>query len=106
MALSRIKNEITELQKEDNEVYTVMPDSENLRYWQAKLLGPADSPYEGGTFNLDIHFPNNYPFDPPTVRFTTKVRMLTYIIVPGFTTSQRKMYTSSTEIKWLFTLTK
>jgi hypothetical protein len=36
----------------------------NLR---GEILGPPDTPYEGGTFILDIRIPETYPFNPPKV---------------------------------------
>ncbi len=37
------------------------------------LVSQSGSPYEGGMFELSIVFPDDYPFKPPRIKFTTKV---------------------------------
>lgn len=37
------------------------------------FLTPLKSPFEGGTFKLELFLPEEYPMAPPKVRFMTKI---------------------------------
>jgi len=54
-------------------VTVALKDESNIFAWTAKLQGPPSSPYEGGTFSLDITLPRDYPFKVPQVRFMTRI---------------------------------
>ena len=70
----RILQEMKEIQSSDMDSITAGPVSDsNIFDWTATLIGPKDSPYEGGIFLLNINFPQNYPFKPPKISFNTKI---------------------------------
>ncbi|XP_025724030.2 ubiquitin-conjugating enzyme E2 N-like [Callorhinus ursinus] len=49
------------------------PDESNARYFYVVIAGPQDSPFEGGTFKLELFLPEEYPKAAPKVRFMTKI---------------------------------
>lgn len=74
MALRRILKEIKDMEISPPDNCTAGPiDSTDMFNWHGTIIGPEKSPYEGGLFKLEIRFPPEYPFKPPTVTFATKV---------------------------------
>eukprot|EP01121_Diplochlamys_sp_Union-15-3_P018241 TRINITY_DN6607_c0_g1_i2.p1 TRINITY_DN6607_c0_g1~~TRINITY_DN6607_c0_g1_i2.p1 ORF type:complete len:159 (-),score=22.61 TRINITY_DN6607_c0_g1_i2:117-524(-) len=47
-------------------------DDANMFVWNATIFGP-EGPWEGGIFNLRLTFSEEYPVQPPKVRFTTDI---------------------------------
>ena len=52
---------------------SAQPQEDNLRYFSVMILGPKDSPYEDGVFELELFLPEEYPMAAPKVRFLTKI---------------------------------
>lgn len=74
MALKRIKKELNDLNKDPLPSISAGPiNKNNIFYWSAMIIGPDDTPYNGGMFQLSIVFPECYPFKPPTILFLTKI---------------------------------
>jgi ubiquitin-conjugating enzyme E2 D/E len=49
------------------------PLDNNLLHWRGKIIGPSETPFEGGIFIVDIACSNGYPFKPPQYRMLTKM---------------------------------
>ena len=73
--LLRLNKEVTRLTSSPPEGVSAWPagDGSSLQHLEARLIGPEDTPYEGGVFALDVSVPDRYPFEPPRVRFVTPV---------------------------------
>ena len=48
-------------------------NGEDMTHLKGSFQGPPGTPYEGGTYVIDITIPQEYPFRPPIMRFDTKV---------------------------------
>ena len=52
-------------------IYCVM-NEENILKMNIMIVGPRDTPYEGGCYFFSLEFPRNYPFNSPKVTIQTQ----------------------------------
>ena len=72
-AENRIKAELLEIEKDPPDNCSAGMESDDIYTWEATLMGPTGSVYEGGVFHLSIKFPKNYPFFFFFLKFLTKI---------------------------------
>jgi len=73
MALKRLQAELKQLTVEPNYFYTVEPEPKNFYVWNVLLIGPPDSPFEGGIFKCQFRFTQDYPNKAPEFKFITNL---------------------------------
>ncbi len=71
----RIAKEIADIQSDTTSKITanLVGNGEDLTHLKGSFKGPGGTPYEGGTYVIDIRIPNDYPFKPPIMRFDTRI---------------------------------
>eukprot|EP00930_Biecheleria_cincta_P027467 TRINITY_DN19297_c0_g2_i1.p1 TRINITY_DN19297_c0_g2~~TRINITY_DN19297_c0_g2_i1.p1 ORF type:complete len:207 (-),score=50.29 TRINITY_DN19297_c0_g2_i1:228-848(-) len=70
--LQDIKASAAEKDAKEGLVSAGMVDGD-LTKWKAMLKGPEGTPYAGGHFEIDIQIPADYPYNPPKMKFDTKI---------------------------------
>lgn len=71
--MNRLKNEWQKLIEDPLDNISAGPVNGDFYNWEANIIGPSNSVYQGAIFKLKIKIPENYPFKPPKIKFITPI---------------------------------
>jgi ubiquitin-conjugating enzyme E2 R len=72
-AANLLKKQLKELKTHPVEGFAVeLKDDSNIMEWNVFILGPPETAYEGGVFKALMTFPNEYPTQPPKLKFLSE----------------------------------
>lgn len=74
----RLQKEVQDIHQDTHSGITITgPQDEteitDFTHFKGHFVGPPDTPYEGGQYEVDIRITAEYPFKPPEMRFITKI---------------------------------
>lgn len=73
ITIKRLSKEIEDMRKENYSEFSFDVSEDNILDWTIIIFGPDDTPYEGGMFKAKITFPEDYPYNPPQVKFISDI---------------------------------
>jgi ubiquitin-conjugating enzyme E2 D len=72
--IKRIQKEVEKMTKDAPENCSAGPiNNTDITNWTGTLIGPTESPFEGGIYKITIRFPTDYPYSPPKIMFQTPI---------------------------------
>uniref|UniRef100_A0A7S2UZ31 E2 ubiquitin-conjugating enzyme n=1 Tax=Fibrocapsa japonica TaxID=94617 RepID=A0A7S2UZ31_9STRA len=71
--LGRVRKELSECERDSASGVTAKPKGDDVRFITGTIRGPESTPYDGGLFHINIEIPDTYPFEPPKMKFVTKI---------------------------------
>ncbi|XP_063242463.1 ubiquitin-conjugating enzyme E2 J2-like [Bacillus rossius redtenbacheri] len=70
-ATARLKQDYLRLKRDPVPYIVAEPLPSNMLEWHYVVIGPQETPYEGGMYHGKLVFPGEFPFKPPSIYMTT-----------------------------------
>ncbi|XP_060560018.1 ubiquitin-conjugating enzyme E2 J2-like [Ruditapes philippinarum] len=70
-ATARLRQDYMRIMKDPVPYVKAAPLPSNILEWHYLVVGPENSPYEGGTYHGKLVFPREFPFKPPSIYMIT-----------------------------------
>jgi len=68
-----LEKEFIALSKDETSGFSIGYEDDDMFRWRVVFEGPPDSLYEGGIYNTLLTFPEDFPSNPPSMRFLTEM---------------------------------
>lgn len=68
-----IQKELMQYEQDGDLPFAIDPIDGDILHLRVTLSGPPGTPYEDGTFFLELTVPSQYPTAPPKIKFETKI---------------------------------
>jgi len=68
-----LQRQLMEFSKQANDGFSAGLVGDDLFNWEIIIIGPPETPYEGGYFKARLVFPRDYPMKPPKMKFISKI---------------------------------
>ncbi|AOW07752.1 ubiquitin-conjugating enzyme E2 2 [Yarrowia lipolytica] len=72
-ARRRLMRDFKRMQQDPPQGVSASPVADNVLTWNAVIIGPAETPFEDGTFRMVLQFDEQYPNKPPAVKFVSQM---------------------------------
>ncbi|CAD8137345.1 unnamed protein product [Paramecium octaurelia] len=71
--LKRVMKELMIYEQKPHPFVKVFPCSHDVSFWKIIMVGPEQTPYSNGIYILYMKFPQEFPLQPPDLRFLTSI---------------------------------
>eukprot|EP01147_Barroeca_monosierra_P005104 gene5104-145_t len=68
-----LQKQLKELQKDPVEGFSAGLNDDNIYHWEVMIMPTEGSLFEGAIFIAELTFPENYPTNPPEMRFVKTI---------------------------------
>jgi ubiquitin-conjugating enzyme (huntingtin interacting protein 2) len=77
ISVFRVQREFKEIisseEVKSSKIKIELRENSDFTKLKGTIIGPPETPFDGGTYLLDIVIPETYPFNPPKVKFLTRI---------------------------------
>lgn len=73
-AIQRLRKDLVAVVSDHSPYFSAKPLEDNLFHWTGSIVAHPDSSHKGKAFKVELIVGNNYPMEPPQIRFLDRLK--------------------------------